>query len=149
MASKSVARVCVREAMTAAPMAVKPHTTIAELRALFDTHGFNAFPVVDQAATLVGIVTAVDLLSAFRPNRRTWAPGLEANPSRLVEHIMRRGLVVVDPDDSLDKAIDLMVEHDMRSLPVAVRGQGRLTLVGILTRQNLFKHLSLDAGPDR
>jgi CBS domain-containing protein len=149
MAPKGVAEVCVKEAMTAAPIAVRPHTTIAELRALFETHGFNAFPVVNQDAMLVGIVTGVDFLSVFRPNRRTWAPGLGANPARMVEHIMHRGLVVVGPDDPIVKAIDLMVEHDMRSLPVAVRAAGGLSLVGILTRRDLFKHLTLDPRLDR
>ena len=81
----------VREVMTRHPVTVRPETSIAELKALFETHDFNMFPVVDTQGVLRGIVTKLDLLRTFRPQLRRWIPDLRVLWAERVEGIMNRG----------------------------------------------------------
>ena len=136
----------VREVMTPAPVTVTPMTSLAELQDIFERHDYNALPVVDDQGLLTGMVTKLDLLAAFRPNRRRLTPGLETSPAERVEHIMRRGLVTVGPDDPVVKAVDLMVEQGLNSLPVVVRDETGPTLVGIVSRKDVLRCLTIE-GP--
>lgn len=136
----------IREVMTPAPVTVTPMTPLAELQEVLERHDYNALPVVDDTGLLLGMVTSLDLLAAFRPNRRRSAPGLETNPAERVEHVMRRGLVTVGPDDPVVKAVDLMVEQGLHSLPVVVRGPAGPALVGIVSRKDLLRCLTV-GGP--
>jgi hypothetical protein len=55
--------------MTPSPVSVRPQTTIAELK---------AFPVVDERGILHGLVSKLDLLHVFRPDKRRGMAGLLA-----------------------------------------------------------------------
>jgi len=50
--------------MTRAVTTVTRQTTMRELEALFETHDFNSFPVV-ETGKMLGIVTKFDFLRAF------------------------------------------------------------------------------------
>jgi CBS domain-containing protein len=65
----------IRAIMTPAPVSVRPETTIGELKALFERYDFNAFPVVDAQGILRGLVSKLDLLRAFRPDKRRGVAG--------------------------------------------------------------------------
>jgi CBS-domain-containing membrane protein len=58
--------------MTPRPRTVGPETSVRTRQHLIGSYGFNAFPVVDEAHTLLGIVTKLDLLRVVRhsPQRR-------------------------------------------------------------------------------
>ncbi|HLC43439.1 MAG TPA: CBS domain-containing protein [Methylomirabilota bacterium] len=133
----------VREVMTTAPVTVKPTTSVAELKALFEAHDFNAFPVVDEEGVLCGMVTKLDLFRMFRPARRRWFPDPAVWAER-VEDIMNWGVISVEPDDPVVVAVDLMVETKLRSLPVVDRRRGGTVLVGIVGRQDLLRCLPLE-----
>ena len=131
----------VYDVMTRAPITVSTNTTVAELMQAFDRYDFNAFPVVDAAGQLVGIVTKLDVLRLFRPS-----PGLRIPPrltvsSVPVETIMRRGVVNVEAEDPLVTAAELMVATRLRSIPVVRRGPGPPVLVGIVTQGDLLRGL--------
>jgi CBS domain-containing protein len=49
--------------MTHPVKTVTRHTTLRELEALFETHDFNAFPVM-EGKEMVGLVTKFDFLKA-------------------------------------------------------------------------------------
>src|SRR3989304_651854 len=133
----------VREVMTSAPVTVKATTTVAELKALFEAHDFNAFPVVDEEGVLCGMVTKLDLFRMFRPARRRWLPDPAVWAER-VEDIMNWGVISVEPDDPVVVAVDLMVETKLRILPVVDRRRGGTVLVGIVGRQDLLRGLPLE-----
>ena len=65
--TRHIAPVTIRDIMTPRPLMVAPRTSVRTLQDLFLSHGFNAFPVVDEAHTLLGIVSKLDLL-ASRPS---------------------------------------------------------------------------------
>lgn len=60
----------IREIMTCGPTTVGSKLAVRALRDLFIAYGFSAFPVVDEADALLGIVTKVDLLRVIRHDRR-------------------------------------------------------------------------------
>src|SRR3972149_550503 len=106
---KQVEERTVREVMTPTPVAVRPSTTVGELKALFEAHDFNAFPVVDEAGALCGMVSKLDFLRMFRPARRRWLPDLRAVWAERVGDIMSAGLIAVEPGGPVVGAVDLMV----------------------------------------
>jgi len=134
----------IREIMTPAPVTVRPDTSISDLKALFEHYDFNAFPVVDEFGVLRGLVSKLDVLRVFRPDkRRGGISGVLALWAECVDDIMSRGVVAVEPDEPVVTAVDLMMETRRRSLPVVEhRAEGRV-LVGMLSRTDLLPYLTL------
>jgi CBS-domain-containing membrane protein len=132
----------IRDIMTPSPMTVHPQTSIADLRALFDRFDFNAFPVVDEQGVLCGIVSKLDLLRSFRPDRRRGMAGLWALWAEHVEEIMSRGIIDVEPDEPVVAAVDLMIETRRRSLPVVERRAVGKVVVGMISRKDLLQCLT-------
>jgi CBS domain-containing protein len=141
---KRIEKRTVREVMTVSPRVVDPRTDLRTLRALFESHDYNAFPVVDANGNLRGIVTKLDFLKMFCPDRRRWIPDLRAIWAERVEDIMTSGLVAVEADDSVAEAADLMVQSRLRSLPVVERRGRDRRLVGVVSRTDLLRCLVLD-----
>jgi CBS domain-containing protein len=140
----------IHDAMTLRPITVTPGTTIGELMEAFDRHDYNAFPVVDDAGGLRGIVTKLDVLRALRPVRDLELPDLRAVAARRVEDIMRPGVIAVEPEDPVVVAADLMVETRLRSLPVVQRSHGRPpVLVGIVSQGDLLRGLRFEMADEQ
>lgn len=137
------------EVMSPSPVTVSPETTVGELLELFERHDYNAFPVVDAANVLRGVVTKLDLLRLLRPDEDLQLPALPEVVRRRVGSIMRHGVVTVEPDDPAALAADLMVATGLRSLPVVQRGPGKPVLMGMLSRGDLLRGLRIEtrAGP--
>ena len=111
---------------------------------MFETYEFNAFPVVDDSQTLLGVVTRLDFLGMFQPDgRRRWIPDLRALWAERVEDIMSRDPVTLDPDDPVATAVGEMLRWKLRSLPVVERRGGKSVLVGIVTRRDVLGCLTL------
>lgn len=132
------------EIMTSRPKTVGRKLAVGTLRDLFIAYGFNAFPVVDEADTLLGIVTKVDLLRAFRHDRRRLLFDLAALRAEHVDDIMRRGVVTVAPSDPVTAAVDVMISSRLRSLPVVERQSGKAHLVGIVSRGDVLRVLTFE-----
>jgi hypothetical protein len=60
-------------------------------KALFERYDVNAFPVVDERGVLRGMVSRLEALRVFRPDRRRWISGLLALWAERVDEIMSRG----------------------------------------------------------
>jgi CBS domain-containing protein len=114
---------------------------VRELQGLFASYNFNAFPVVNDAKILVGIVTKLDLLRIFRHDPARLRPSLTELWAEHVEDIMRRRVVTLAPRDSVATAIDHMLASKLRSLPVVERRRGKDLLVGIVSRGDVIRSL--------
>lgn len=135
----------VRDIMSVAPVTVGPKTPVREVHQLFRRYGFNAFPVVDENRTLLGIVTKLDLFRLFRHDRARLRPRLSDLFAETAEDIMRQRVAAVRPGDSVNKVMDLMLGSKLRSVPVVER-QGRAeTVVGIVTRGDVVRSMELAA----
>lgn len=134
----------IREIMTIRPMTVGRKTPVRTLCDLFIAYGFNAFPVVDDAEILLGIVTKLDLLRVFRHDPRRLLPDLTALWAEHVDDIMRRRVVTVAPGDPVTAAVDRMLASRLRSLPVVERQSGKERLVGIVSRGDVLRGLTFE-----
>jgi CBS domain-containing protein len=144
---------------------VSPDDDVSEVLARLAEVEFNGFPVVDDAGTVVGIVTQHDLVHLFQTEDRTlWIPiglppftqtltyafdvswddldlgiDLAANARKAISSVMTSDVVTVAPDDDVDRLLDLLTddERDINRLPVVENG----VLVGIVARQDVLRAL--------
>jgi CBS domain-containing protein len=118
-----------RDAMTNSPRTVTRDSTVAEAARLMRDEDTGIVPIV-EGDRLLGVVTDRDIAMQIV------AEGKDAQ-STTVEEIASKNLVTVDPEQSLDEALRLMAEHQVRRLPVTEE-DGRL--VGIVSQADIAKH---------
>jgi CBS domain-containing protein len=135
----------VADAMTKGAVSVTPETPIAKAEALLEEHGWNALPVVEEGRRLVGVVTSLDLLKAFRFTEDRLFPPYEEIMARPVREVMSEKVVSVSPRTPLTRALEKMVRTRNKSLPVALGGE----LLGILSRQDVMAALRRAVGGER
>jgi CBS domain-containing protein len=113
--------ILVRHAMTASPQTIDPDMNAADAAALMRSEDIGVLPVVKDGE-LVGLVTDRDLVLRVLAERK--------NPTEVkVGAIATRSPITVTPDMRLSEARELMVQHQVRRLPV-MKGH---ELVGILS----------------
>ena len=89
---------------------------------------YAALPVIDAEGRLLGIVSVEELVLA------TQSPTLA--PLIVAADLMRVGVTPLDPEDPLDRALEIFVESDLLALPV-VDGTKDRHVVGIVKRSDL------------
>lgn len=141
--ARYIAPLPIEAIMTRRPRTVGPRTSVDTLQHLFASHGFNAFPVVDDADTLCGIVTKLDLLRVFGPDPDRLLPALNVLWAERVADIMRRRVITLAPDDLVATAVDHMLSMKLRSLPVVERRDGKAFVVGMVSRGDVINALVL------
>jgi acetoin utilization protein AcuB len=96
-------------------------------------------PVVD-GEKVVGIVSDRDLYKALGPKRHSRAIVEQKNDtilsvsSKKVCHIMRRGVITIDPEASIKRAAIILGKKKIGALPVVKENK----LVGIITATDLL-----------
>ena len=131
----------VRELMSSPVLTVTPRTGVKEAAALLVEHGYTALPVVDDGR-LVGIISEADLMPLeSTPDPRSHILPLPAGrpaAAGTVAEVMTGKVVTVAPDADAARAAQLLLAHDLRSIPVAFHGR----VVGIVTRRDLLRVLA-------
>ncbi len=132
----------VREVMTSPAVTVAPETPLKQAVTLLDDHQITAMPVVDDAGRLVGVVSEADVLrDALMPDRRAHERLVEisAPPAHLaVTDVMTHLPMSVSPDDDLSQAVELLVDTQVKSLPVVELGR----VVGVVSRRDVIAVLA-------
>lgn len=140
----------VRDVMTANVVTVQEGTGFKEIVALMRRHRVSAFPVLDRADRVVGVVSEADLLVkeaapamprgavrlAWRLRERSKATGVTA------ADLMTTPPVTISPGAAVSEAARLMHSRQVKRLPV-VAENGRV--VGIISRTDA---LSVFERPD-
>ena len=126
------------DVMTGDPITVGEQATLAEAQALFERHGFNGMPVVDNGGALAGFVTKMDVLRAFTLRPDYMVPPYSKIMQEPVDHVMTRSTVFVPPDCPLTRVLQRLVDLGVKSLPV-VDANGRL--VGVVAREDVLRAL--------
>jgi CBS domain-containing protein len=126
----------VRDVMSK-PTTVGPDTTLAEVERILEETGFNGLPVVAEGA-LVGFVTSLDLLDAFRFSPDALLPPYDQIMRRPVSAVMAREPNTVQPRMRLTRLLERMVDTRNKSFPV-IDPQDRL--VGIVAREDVMQAL--------
>ncbi|MDQ1483769.1 MAG: hypothetical protein QOF35_1845 [Actinomycetota bacterium] len=132
----------VREVMTSPPVTVGPGTSLKRAIQLLDEHQITAMPVVDHVGHLMGVVSEADVLRDSVPaDRRAHARLVEISAPTVqlvVTDVMTHLPVNVAPDDDLSQAVELLVDTQVKSLPVV--GSGRV--VGMVSRRDVIAVLA-------
>jgi CBS domain-containing protein len=137
----------VREIMTRDPVTIDPEAPLGTAAAVMRERRIRHLPVLDEAGTLVGIVTDRDVrAAALMPSE---LEGLSAGAERrlrgareLLERLpvraaMTQAVATTHPDATLAQAAAAMVAGRHGSLPVIEDGR----LVGIVTELDLLRSI--------
>jgi CBS domain-containing protein len=145
----------VADVMSRGVLSVAPQDPVRKAAELMLRYGVNGFPVLDQGR-LVGMVTQGDFLRRAETGterRRSALVEFFADTGRLAEEyvrshartvsdIMTRDVVTVSADASLSDAVELMLRHHVKRLPV----MGANGVIGMISRVDLL-HAFLVATP--
>lgn len=143
-----------------APFILPPETPASAIPPLFAARGVNYALVTDAGGNLAGIITEADLF--FRketlPRGGRTYPALFKTPvspeqmpavyagilaAKTAADLMTAPVIAVQETTSLNRAILLMYQHDLKVLPVVREtSEGNQLPVGILTRANIIGHLA-------
>jgi CBS-domain-containing membrane protein len=121
--------------MTKAVRSVAPEMTVGDLYRLFAADDFDAYPVV-RDDTLVGMVSKLDALKVFAFATDQILPHFADGMGTTVDEIMTTDVVTVDPDTNLQRVLQLMVKHCVKSLPVIDQWRN---IVGIIAREDIMR----------
>ena len=111
----------VREVMSTALHYVSPTTTVGEAVALMAQHRIGS-TLVMEGTRLVGIFTERDTVRALSHSHDA--------PAHEVSSWMTRDPLTAEPGDSVEQALQTMLDHNFRHLPV-VEGEDVVGIVSI------------------
>jgi len=127
--------------MTGNVRSVAPETTVGDLYRLFAADDFDAYPVV-RGDTLVGIVSKLDALNVFALSQDHILPRYKEGMATTVDEIMTSDVITVDAETNLQRVLELMIKHRVKSLPVVDRWRN---LVGIIAREDVMRAMERTA----
>jgi acetoin utilization protein AcuB len=125
----------VRDIMTHNVVTVPSDTPLFEAEKLMEFHKIERLPIVDKGK-LVGLVTKDNLLKASPSDATSFSRGeLYYLLSKLtVKEIMKKKVVTVSPDTSVEQAAAIAQKSRVGCLPVLEDGK----VVGIVTTNDFF-----------
>jgi CBS domain-containing protein len=112
------------DVMTTRVITVTENQTKQQAARLLADHRISGLPVVNDAHTVVGVVTEYDVIS---------------KEGQTVGEIMTRGVISVTPDTDLEDVGHILVHERIKRLPVLDAGR----LVGIVSRADLVREVAL------
>ena len=130
----------VKDHMTSPAVTVKSDLPFQEALQLMREKHFRRLPVVDNKGKLIGIVSERDLLYAS-PSPATSLSMWEINYllSKIkVNRLMSTSVITTTPNDTIEDAAHLMVEHKIGGLPVLDENKQP---VGVITETDIFRSL--------
>jgi len=127
--------------MTRNVRSVAPETTVGDLYRLFAADDFDAYPVV-RGDALVGIVSKLDALNVFALSQDHILPRYKEGMATTVDEIMTSDVIAVDGESSLQRVLELLVKHRVKSLPVI---DDRRNLVGMIAREDVMRAMERTA----
>ncbi|EHL06043.1 CBS domain protein [Desulfitobacterium hafniense DP7] len=151
---KGVLAMKVQDIMQTNVITISPNTEIREIAKLLCDHHISGVPVIDLFGNLIGIVSEGDLLHKETHPRVPEAVGFlgaliyyrgvkqyESDLKKLValkaSEIMTHEVITLDKDASIEEAASLMINHNVKRLPIMENGK----MVGIITRKDVIKVL--------
>jgi CBS-domain-containing membrane protein len=127
--------------MTRTVRSVAPGTTVGDLYRLFAADNFDAYPVV-RDDVLVGVVSKLDALKVFKLCEDRILPHFSDGMASTVEAIMSTEVIAVDAETNLQRVLELLVKHRVKSLPVV---DTQHNLVGIIAREDVMRAMARSA----
>jgi CBS-domain-containing membrane protein len=136
-----------REVMSDGVMSIAADATMLQAAELLVNTRVSAMPVLDNAGTMIGIVSLVDLIGGGRNSmlgslRKVAGDAREAAAHYLaattpVTDVMAKNVVTVADDAQLVDVAETMRAHNVKRVPVVREGR----VVGIVSRVDILKAL--------
>ena len=126
----------VADVMTVDVVTIRPETSLADVVSIFETHDFNALPVVSEGK-FEGLVTKVDVLRAFVFTPSRVMPAYAEIMTTPVRTVMQRSPLFVTADLPLSRVLQKLVDTSVKSFPVFDGDQ----LVGMISREDILNAL--------
>jgi len=118
-----------KDLMTKNVTTVKKGTPILDALKLMTEKNITGIPVVDDDATLEGILTERDVLRLlYASGDKKW---------KVVEDFMTQPAIYFDEDEDLDDVCDCLMNNYIRRVPVMSKGK----MVGIISRKDIIGHI--------
>ncbi len=114
----------VKDVMRKNVVVAKSDVTIQEASKVMNEYKIGSL-VVMKDSNIVGIATETDIVKAV-------ADGLDVSTTAL-ENIMSKDVVTVDPENTIEDAVDIMLKHKIKRLPVVEEGK----IKGIITASDI------------
>jgi CBS domain-containing protein len=106
----------------------KENTSIEQISAKLFAGEFNGVPIVNNSDSVIGIVTAIDILKAIREDKNL--------NTTMAKDIMTPNPSVVKEDTPINDIIDIMIEKDIVMVPIVENNTNRI--IGIVTRLDVI-----------
>jgi acetoin utilization protein AcuB len=116
---------------------IGPGASLEDAARIMASERIGRLPVVDRSGKLIGIITEKQILR-FSPSEATTLDTWEikgAMSKIQVEKAMTRQVISIAPDEPIEEAARVMVDHEISGIPVVEGG----ALVGIIAETDLFK----------
>jgi CBS domain-containing protein len=103
-----------------------PNDSLDQAVTLMMVHRIGSL-VVTEGDDLIGILSERDLLTILHEKNPMWIPMTAA-------HAMTKNPITCHPDNTLEEVMKMMVEHNIRHLPVVYEGvlEGMLSITDIV-----------------
>lgn len=145
----------VKEIMRSDVITVTKDMTIQEIAEVLVTHNISGVPVVDEAGSLVGIVTEGDLLHKESNPRIPKYFGLLGGliyfggvdqykedfkklAALKAAEIMTSKVITVSGEEEVGEVATLMIDNNIKRIPVVENGK----MIGIVSRADIVKTLA-------
>ena len=112
--------ILVKDVMNKNVVVAKPIVTLREAAKVMGEMNMGSLVIMEDDK-IVGIVTSTDILKAIGEGKDT--------DKVTIGEIATKDVITIQADEPLEKAIDLMVKHKIKKLPVMMNEK----LVGIIT----------------
>lgn len=128
----------IAENMSRGIIYLHPRNKILTAFKVMDDHGIKHIPVLDDNK-LVGMVSDRDVLLHINIKKTNNQDEILEVPDIYLEQICSSDLITISPFDSIQTAAQLMLTHEIDSLPVV---NGSRELIGIITSSDLLKFIA-------
>jgi CBS domain-containing protein len=112
-----------KEIMKTVVHTAKPGDSVHDIVILLGQEKISGLPVVDEFGNIVGVITEIDLLRAYKEDRS----------DQPVDQLMTRDVINVTEDAELNEIVDLFLEKGIRRVFVAKDTE----LLGVISRRDL------------
>ena len=107
---------------------IKENTNVEQISAKLFAGQFNGVTVVDENDSVIGIVTAIDVLKAIREGKKLNA--------MIAKDIMSPNPSVIKKDTPINDIIDIMIKRDIIMVPVVEYNNNRI--IGVVARLDII-----------
>jgi len=116
----------VKDVMVPQVVTISPDQTVKNAARTMTKFSISSLLVMEEGGRILGIVTERDIVS------RVVCSGIDPQKISICE-IMSEPIIAVSPEEPIESAVELMLTHKIKKLPVMERQEEAYRLMGILS----------------